>query len=96
MWEGKLSDLSDLLRNLRDKRVLRDKKYKKILELIEKARDLEQKGSFLDAADIFEKAAHQAGKVGDEVLQQELIGKMEDCMIKGEEKRDKLDKMFSI
>jgi len=36
-----------------------------------------------------------AGKVEDEELQTKLLTKIEDCMIKGEEKRDKLDKMFA-
>ena len=56
----------------------------------------EQKGKFFDAADLYEKAAKEADKTDDKELQNELLSKIEECMVKGEEKREKLDKMFSI
>ncbi|MFX1453650.1 MAG: hypothetical protein ACFFCM_22660 [Promethearchaeota archaeon] len=91
-----MSDISNVFKNLREKRKGKDKTYKKIFELIEKAEIHEQKGKFFDAADLYEKAAKEAEKTFDEELQNELLSKIEECMVKGEEKREKLDKMFSI
>ncbi|MHA1379094.1 MAG: hypothetical protein ACTSRG_11995 [Candidatus Helarchaeota archaeon] len=91
-----MSKISDEFEELRDQRDLKDKKYRKIFDLIEKAQFHEQKGNFFDAADLFEKAAEKSGKMGDDALQEKLTNKIEECMIKGEEKREKLDKMFSV
>ncbi|NVM02351.1 MAG: hypothetical protein HWN67_08440 [Candidatus Helarchaeota archaeon] len=91
-----MSDISDVFKNLRDKRKDKDKTFKKIFESIDKAELFEQKGKFFDAADLYEKAAKDAEKTDDKELQNQLLAKIEECMVKGEEKREKLDKMFSI
>ncbi|MHA1298943.1 MAG: hypothetical protein ACTSO9_05805 [Candidatus Helarchaeota archaeon] len=91
-----MSKISDEFEVIWEKRDPQDKKYKKIIDLIEKAKVHEQKGNFFDAADLFEKAAEKAGKIEDQELQEKLMNKIEECMIKGEEKREKLDKMFSL
>lgn len=91
-----MSKISNEFIELREQRDLKDKKIKKIFDIIEKAQEQEQKGNFFDAADYFEKAAEKAAEIEDEKLHEKIMYKIEDCMIKGEEKREKLDKMFSI
>ncbi len=91
-----MPDISDVFKNLREKRKDKDKIFKKIFNLIDKAQISEEKGEFFDAADLYEKAAKEADKTDDVELQEQLLIKIEECMVKGEEKREKLDKMFSI
>ena len=94
--KDKVSKISDEFIVLRDQKINQNKKYRKIFDLIDKAKEQEGKGNFFDASDFFEKAAEIAGKLEDEEMIEKLTEKIEECMIKGEEKREKLDKMFSI